>query len=343
VNVMTIQHNKPTLGGREILAAASSLRSGWVAQGPQVQAFERDLCSFLGLPEGHAVCVSSGTAALALALHVLGAKGRRVAMPVYACSSLRHAVLFAQALEEIHDVEECTPNVDIRSINASSPDIAIVPHMYGIPADILKISKDIRVVEDCAQAIGARIGNAAAGTVGDISIFSFYASKLLTSGGQGGAVISKDRAIADAVRDYRTFDGRRDTKSRFNFQMSDVLAAIGRSQLKRLPKFLNRRASLFEEYRAAGLDLLDVLPGATELKPVRFRAVLRTANPEALISALSKRNVSAIVPTESWELLGDASSYPQALDLCNTTVSLPLYPLMRKRDVKKIAKWSQCA
>lgn len=336
-----IPHNRPTLGGREVFAAAHCICSGWVAQGPQVKAFEEELCEFLGLPAGHAVCVSSGTAALALALYALNAKNCRVALPVYACSSLRYAVIFAQAKEEIFDIAQETPNVDIMSVNKASPDIVIAPHMYGIPVDVRDFDKRIRVIEDCAQSIGARIGDSFVGTIGDLGIFSFYASKLLTAGGQGGAVVSRNRTLVDAVRDYREFDCRRDSNNRFNFQMSDVLAAIGRIQLKRLPGFLSRRSELFEIYRSAGFKLLDVPCAGANLKPVRFRAVLRTSSPNLLIEALDKRGVKAIVPTEFWELLGEGYSYPNALDLCRTTVSLPLYPSLSKGTVKKIARWCQ--
>jgi len=324
-----------------MLAAASSLHSGWVASGPQVEAFERELCMFLGLPAGHAVCVSSGTAALAVALHVLGAKGKRVAMPAYACSSLRHAVAFAHGTEELHDVAKNSPNIDLSSVNQSSPDLVVVPHMYGIPVDVRKIASGIRVIEDCAQAIGSTIGGAKTGTLADASIFSFYASKLMTSGGQGGAVVSKDKAFVDAVRDYCEFDCRRDSQHRFNFQMSDVLAAVGRVQLKRLPAFLSKRSDLFEEYRATGIPLLDVSPNEKDIRPVRFRAVTRTALPKAMISNLEEAHIRAIVPTEAWELLGKAEDFPCALELCKSTVSLPLYPTLTKKQVAFIAKQSR--
>jgi perosamine synthetase len=310
-----IPHNRPTLGAAEELAAQTVLRSGWVAQGPEVESFENELCASLGLPEGRAVAVSSGTAALFLALEVLGARGQDVAFPVYACSALRNAVAMAGAKENLLDVAPGSPNAD--PAKADAP-FAILPHMFGIPCDLKKAKGT--VIEDCAQSIGGRLSGA-------ISIFSFYATKLITSGGQGGMLVSKNAALIEAARDYRQFDGRKDRKTRFNLQMTDLQAAIGRAQLKRLPEFLERREEIFRRYQKAGLDLLDA-KGA-----VRYRAVLKTDKPAKVLAALHAAGIKAIVPVEDWELLGDPKSYPNAAKLSRTTVSLPCYPSLSDGDV----------
>jgi perosamine synthetase len=195
MQIRTVPHNRPTLGLREAWAAARTVCSRWVAQGPEVAAFENDLCRFLELPAGHAVCVSSGTAALFLSLKILGCAGQQVAMPAYACSSLRHAAAFAGAKELLLDCAVDSPNIDSDALNRQNPYAVIVPHMYGIPADVRKIDSKVLVIEDCAQSIGARIGGSAAGTLGHISVFSFSATKLMTSGGQGGAIVSRDKAV----------------------------------------------------------------------------------------------------------------------------------------------------
>ena len=108
-----------------------------------------------------------------------------------------------------------------------------------LPNEIQNI-KDIDVIEDCAQSLGASIDNKKTGIIGKVGIFSFYTTKLMTSGGQGGMFVSKDKNLVDKVRDYREFDCRRDKKHRFNFQMTDLQASIGRVQLKQLPLFLER-------------------------------------------------------------------------------------------------------
>jgi perosamine synthetase len=338
-----IQHNRPTLGIREAWAAFRTIRTGWVAQGIQVEAFENELCNFLGLPIGHAVCVSSGTAALALALWSIGVKGKKIALPVYACSSLRHAVAFAGGIEHLVDVKLDSPNVDSEAVNKAKPFAVIVPHMFGIPAEIKKMDSDIRIVEDCAQAIGGIINGQQVGTIGDIGIYSFYVTKLMTAGGQGGAVVSRDKSLVDEVRDYREFDCRRDTKVRFNFQLSDTLASVGRVQLQKLPSFLKKREELFQMYEGGKLLLLGADAADSGMVPVRYRAVLRSQNPLLLQKKLFGAGIKTIIPIEEWELLGNSFNFRRAGALCTSTLSLPIYPSINKHAVRTIIRMCSAA
>jgi perosamine synthetase len=310
------------------------LRSGWLAEGPEVAAFEDEVCAFLGLPAGHAVALSSGSAALWLALQVLGAQGREVALPAYACASLTNACHWAGGVPCFIDNAPGTPNVDLTALRARAAGIALVPHYYGIPQDLAPLS-GLRVVEDCAQALGARVNGVRAGLQGDVGVFSFYVTKLMTSGGQGGMLVSRNRALVDAARDFREFDQRNDRQPRMNLQMTDLQAAIGRAQLKKLPAFLTRREALYGLYREAGLPLLDSSgPG---LKPVRFRAVLTVPEPDLVIRALEAAGVRAINPLEAAELQADPAGLPHAAALCARTVSLPLYPSLADSDARRIA------
>jgi perosamine synthetase len=328
-----IPHNLPTIGIEEESAALRVLRSGWLAQGSEVEAFENEFCKFLGLPDRHAVAVSSGTSALFLALWVSGAKNKSVSFPGYVCSALRHAVNMAGSTESITDIANDSPNVDPKKIENN--EISIIPHMYGIPVD-LDYFKSTHIIEDCAQALGAKINGISVGLHGESGIFSFYVTKLMTAGGQGGMFVSKKKDLVDAVRDYREFDYRRDAKKRFNFQMTDLQAAIGREQLKKLPKFLARREEIFQKYKSAGLDLLDVKPSDTHLSPVRYRAVMKTKEPRKVIDSLESHGVKTIVPTEDWELLGEHNLLPNALKLSRETVSLPIYPSLSEEQVETI-------
>jgi len=290
------------------------------------------------LPRGHAVAVSSGTAALFLALWVLNAKNKIVAFPVYVCSAVRNAVALAGAKEYIVDVSQGLPNIDLEIVSKIIPDIAILPHMFGIPIDINKV-KGITIVEDCCQSLGATVDGKATGIKGDLGIFSFYATKLMTSGGQGGMIVSKNKDLVDAIRDYREFDCRDDDKRRFNFQMSDLQAAIGREQLLKLPVFLNRREQIFKMYKNKGLDLLDVKEEDRDrLIPIRYRAVLKTDCPDEIIEKLSNNHIKAIVPIEEWELLGNSSQFPNALQITKQTVSIPCYPSLTNTKVDKVVR-----
>ena len=326
-----IEHNKPTLGKQEQQAVSKVLESGYIVQGIEVERFENEFCDFLGLPERHAVALSSGTSALFMALWSLNAKNKSIAMPVYVCSALRNAVAMAQAKEVLIDNAVNGPNICLNQLQKSNADIAIVPHMFGLPNEIQNI-KDIDVIEDCAQSLGASIDNKKTGLIGKVGIFSFYATKLMTSGGQGGMFVSKDKNLVDRVRDYRDFDCRRDKKHRFNFQMTDVQASIGRVQLRKLPNFLERRQEIFTMYKESGLDLIE----SKNNTPVYYRAVLRVNNPVKIKGKLLSQGIKTIIPIEDWELLDNGSEYKNACNLTQTTLSLPIYPLLTNREVANI-------
>lgn len=330
--ITTISHNRPTLGKEEELASQNVIRSGWLAQGKEVNKFENSFCDFMGIPHGHALSVSSGTAALYLALWVLNAKGKKVAFPSYVCASLRYAVSMIQAQEVIIDTEANTPNISINELNESGCAIAIVPHMFGIPANVGKITVPV-IIEDCCQAIGAVLNNIPVGLHGEIGFFSFYATKLITSGGQGGMVISKKKSLIDEIRDYREFDMRSDKKMRFNFQMTDLQASIGIEQLKKLPYFLERRQKLFSTYLNAGLPLYTNNAAEDNSKSIYYRAILHTNKPKTIIKKLADHNIKAIIPIEDWELLFPT---PNALRYTNENISLPLYPSLTNEQTQHI-------
>jgi perosamine synthetase len=326
-----ILHNKPTLGIEEQIAASRVIASGWLAQGREVEQFENEMCGFLGLPDGHAVAVSSGTAALFLSLWASDAKDKNVGFPTYVCSAVRNAVAMAGANEIIFDVAKNTPNIDVDALNKLNPDIAIIPHMFGIPADITKIKNRI-VIEDCAQSLGAKVNGTNVGLIGNLGVFSFYVTKLITSGGQGGMIVSKDKAITECIKDFREFDCKKDNKKRFNFQMTDLQAAIGRVQLRKLPQFLEKRNEIFDIYKQKGFILLDNTE--KNILPVRYRAVLKTKKQKQILKVLIRNGIKAIVPIEDWELLGEKNDFKNAMEMARSTVSLPIYPSLKKKEIE---------
>ena len=325
-----IEHNKPTIGIKEEEAVIRVLKSRCLVRGNETEEFENEFCDFIGLPKGHAIAVSSGTAALYLALWILEGDKKTITFPGYVCSALRNATNMIGGNEEILDIKKESPNIKLEGIKKES--IAIIPHMYGIPVDVTKI-QNMNIIEDCAQSLGAKINGISVGLYGNAGIFSFYATKLMTSGGHGGMYVSKDKKLVDRVKDYREFDYRHDQKKRFNFQMTEIQAAIGREQLKKLPKFLERREEIFQKYKKAGLELLDVGRNQNHLSPVRYRAVIKTNEPNKIIKTLESVNVKSIVPTEEWELLGDHELLPNSLDLSRKTVSLPIYPSLTDQEI----------
>ncbi|MFF5996099.1 DegT/DnrJ/EryC1/StrS family aminotransferase [Lysinibacillus sp. KU-BSD001] len=327
-----VPHNRPTLGSLEEQMAMSVIQSGWVAQGRAVENFENEFCDFLGVPRGSAIAVSSGTAALYLALIALDAPTKNVAYPVYSCSALRNAIALAKGIPVVIDCQHDCPNMDIAAIG-SETNIAIIPHMFGLPQDLSSLAGKKYVIEDCAQALGARVNGIPVGLQGDIGIFSFYATKLMTTGGQGGMIVCKDASIIEKLKDYRLHDQRFDTKLRFNFQMTDLQAAVGSAQLQQFSQFLQRRQEIYEQYKAARLPLLGAGPG---LEPVHFRAILQTAKQQEIIKALAKHDITAVVPIREVEILEPKAQYPNALKWTQNTVSLPIYPLLQDEDVQRI-------
>lgn len=330
-----IEHNRPSLGEVEAKAAADAINSGWVARGPQVRALEEELCMWLGLAPDCAAVVSSGTAALFLTLQALHANAALVALPAYTCSALRNAVGMAQAMPHYLDTALESPNADAHGINNSTCEIAIAAHMYGLPIDLRAVDSRIKLVDDAAQAMGASVAGRFAGTRGAAGIFSFYATKMMTTGGTGGAVVSNDPSLIEEIQDYLDFDCRRDERLRFNFQLGDVQAAIGRVQLARVPAFLARREEIYNAYAACGVNMLDSEHSET-IQPARYRAVVRTDRQRELISALASAHVRAIVPTEEWEL--PSGEFPNATRLAHSTVSLPIYPSLGAADVARICE-----
>lgn len=325
-----IPHNSPTLGIEEMHAASRVIDSGWVAQGREVEEFEKEFCEYLGLPEGHAVMVSSGTAALYLAIEHL--KKDRFGFPAYTCSSVRNAILMAGCEAVPMDVYKSTPNLDVVYADRKNVDALIIPHMFGIPASVME-AQTKPYIEDAAQSLGAKIGGISVGTSGVYGVFSFSATKMITSGGQGGAIVSRNRDRIDQIRDYREFDMREDVKQRFNFQMTDIQAAIGRVQLSKINSFIERREEIFQRYVEAGFTMMR--SSDERYQDVRYRAVMITDRPLRIINSLLEAEIKAIIPIQEFEL-GTIGFHPQSFKLTYNTISLPIYPGLKDAEQDKI-------
>lgn len=333
---MDIPHNRPTFDRREIRAASEVITSNWVAQGRKVAEFENQFCKYLGLPDGHAVAVSSGSAALYLALLALGARGKKVGMPIFACAAVSNAIVMADGSLLFIDSEKLSPNIEVKTTNNEQIHTLIGVSTFGIPLPIPP-KREFYVIEDFSQAIGATVHNNKVGTLGDIGITSLSATKLITSGGQGGIIVSQNLNIIEQVRDYREFDARTDSKSRFNFQMTDIQAGIGLVQLEKLPSFLAKREEIFQVYSDAKLELLREVGEAQSA--VRYRAVVQMGNPLQVQEKLSSVGVRSIVPITFDELVLKSDEMENANRFTRNTLSIPIFPSLKISDAKKIAKY----
>lgn len=330
-----IPHNKPTLGIEEENAAIRVLKSKWISQGPEVESFEKDFCSYLNIPQDNAVAVANGSAALFLAIQSLNPKNKKISFPSYTCSVIQGASLLCNCKTELIDVAKNTPNIDFNQLKISDSDIAIIPHMYGIPSEIPS-DLEQKIIEDCAQAIGSKVNNKLTGIQGEIGIFSFHATKMITSGGQGGMIVSKNENLIEKIRNLRDY-GIQDDIPRLNFQMTDIQASIGRVQLKKLPSFIKRREEIFQKYKKSGLELLDIpLKDKDRIIPVRFRAIMKTSNPTQIIKQLAENEIRATNLIEYSDLLGIPSNFPNSVHLAEKQVSLPIYPSLTDEEVESI-------
>lgn len=332
--ILIIPHNKPSIGNEEEIAISNVLKSGWLAQNNEVRQFENEFCEFMGLPHGHAVAVTNGTTALYLALWSLDSKEKVIGIPNYSCNALRNAILMVQGKELLIDSSKETPNVDLEKLEKSECEIAIVPHLYGIPQDLSNVKNKL-IIEDCAQSLGAKINNQFVGLQGELGVFSFYATKMITSGGQGGMVISKNKEYIKKIRDFRDFDQKNDGELRFNFQMTEMQATVGRVQLKKLPQYIERRKEIYKLYSESNLPILPI-NDMYGIEPVPYRAILETPRIMEVIKKLEENNIRSINPLEERELLGDFNNSYEAYKWTQKTVSLPIYPSLTDEEVLKI-------
>ena len=348
-----VPHNQPAIDESDLAAVSGVLTSQWLAQGPQVASFEAALCQYLVDDrqdlELTGVAVSSGSAALFLALKALEVgQGAEVLVPTYACSSLLNAVHLTGARPVVVDVStsDFNPTVEMTAKKLTPRTrVLILTHTFGFPVDAMAYRDlGVKIVEDCAQSIGARYRGEPVGLVGDVATFSFYATKMLTTG-QGGMVVSADAALIEAVRDYREFDGVHNYYPRFNFQMTDFQAALGLSQLKRLGSFISARHSYAQRYRAAVRDGLgvcwqEVLDAAAT--PNCYRFVLKLGAQRARWeAALAARGVRCLQPIKPYELLHrylhlSANDYPGAEEVSESALSIPIFPALREAQVTRI-------
>jgi perosamine synthetase len=338
-----IPHSRPWINSADIRVVARVLRGGQIAQRDETVAFEREVGDFLGMPPG--VAVSSGTAALHLALLGLGiGRGDEVILPSYVCVAPLHAVEYVGATPRLADIEPMSFNVDpsdVRRRITRRTRAIIVPHLFGLPADLDELLQlGIPIIEDCAQAIGARYRNRPVGTFGALSILSFYATKLFTTG-EGGMVIGRDRRLLARIRDLRDYDERRQHKTRFNYKLTDFQAALGRSQLRRLPTMLARRSALAERYRRYWAALPIRVPAANDRRTHAYHRFVISCPIAATRVArrLSSLGVTARLPIfrPIHRTLG-LEGFPGTDHAFRHALSLPLYPTLTGREAEVVMR-----
>ena len=338
-NLPFIPHSKPTLGEEEARAAAAVVASGHVAEGPAVAAFERELCTHVGV--AHAVAVSSGTAALHVVLAAMGiGPGDEVIIPSFVCSALLNAVAYTGAVPVPADIDAATLNLDPQEVErrlSRRTRAVILPHMFGLPADLDRfIGLGVPVIEDCAQSIGAVHGSRPVGSCGQAAVFSFYATKVIATG-EGGMVATPSRELAARVNDLKTYDRRDEHATRFNFKLTDIQAAIGRVQLGRLNTFIGRRRAIARRYCSAFQGLPVRLP-PDAAGHIYFRYVLDVgADCTEFIRRAAHAGIGCARPVYiPLHRLLKLDGFPRTERAWRQCVSIPIYPSLTDADVERI-------
>jgi perosamine synthetase len=259
--------SQPSIGSKEIAYVSDAVASGWVSSlGRYIEEFESRFASFCGTR--YALAVSNGTTGLHLALVTLGIGANdEVIVPDLTFVATANAVVHSGASVVPVDVDESTLCIDVAAIErALTPrSRAIMPvHLYGHPAAMQAIADvarkhDLYVIEDAAEAHGARIRGRRVGGFGHCGVFSFYGNKIITSG-EGGMLTTDDEALylrAKRLRDHAMSPERRywHTEIGYNYRMTNLQAALGLAQLERIEEFLEQRQQLMQWYRAELADI----------------------------------------------------------------------------------------
>jgi dTDP-4-amino-4,6-dideoxygalactose transaminase len=338
-NQIFIPHSRPTLGDEEARAVTEVIQSGHIAEGEVVARFEKAFAGKMGVQD--AVTVSSGTAALHLALLAMGiGPEHEVIIPSYVCSALLHAVQYVGAQPVPAEIDPLTYNIDpddVKKRITTRTKAVIVPHMFGLAADLERLLKlDVPIIEDCAQAVGGTYHQKPLGTFGDAAIFSFYATKMIATG-EGGMVTSKSPKIVARVWDLKTYDGKAADRVRYNYKLTDVQAALGEVQLARLDDFIEQRRKIAWRYFNGLKSLKIKLPSEIdEHIYYRFVVALET-DCDGFIRKLAQKAVGCARPVFlpiHRHLKNDG--YPVTDKAWETLLSIPIYPSLRNSEIEQI-------
>jgi perosamine synthetase len=336
-----ISHSEVALDEEDIACVVKVLRSGQLAQGPVVASLEETVASFIGV--NHAVAVNSGSAALHLALLALGVgENAEVIVPSYVCTALLHAVKYVRATPVVADIDPNTYNITaetIKRVITPKTQAVIVPHMFGLPADIKAIGAlGIPVVEDCAHSVGATFDGSYVGSFGVVSILSFYATKMLGAG-EGGMVLTDNHELIEAVRDLRDYDEKETYRVRYNYKMTDIQAALIESRFKKFPSYIDKRNELAAFYTSQLEGIKVTTPSVPEGREhCWYRYVIQPEDPSGFMDEMQKRGIACRRPVfRPLHRYLSVPGCPVTDKVWERAVSIPIYPSLSLDDAKRIA------
>jgi dTDP-4-amino-4,6-dideoxygalactose transaminase len=371
-----LPYHQPLLGAEEEASVIETMRSGWLTTGPKTKAFEQQLADYVGAR--HCVAVNSCTAALHLALEAVGVgPGDEVITSPITFASTANVIVHQGATPVFVDVESDTINLDASRLEAAitSKTKAVIPvHLFGQPCDMdaigaIALRHGLAVIEDAAHAIGAEHKGQRIGGSGNLTAFSFYATKNITSGGEGGALTTNDAALAERVAIMSLHGISRDAWKRYSasgykhwdiiypgykYNMFDLQAAVALPQLAKIEAFWARRAALKSRMDAALRAIPEIVlpaerPGlkhAYHLYPIVVRIEELTTDRDGIMNAIQAENVGIGVHfravhlhpyyTETWGFR--RGMFPNAEYYSDRAISLPFYPKMSDADADDVIR-----
>jgi perosamine synthetase len=344
----------PYIGQEEKNAVEKVLDSGFLAQGDVVEQFEQQFADFIGVK--HAIATSNGTTALHLALLACDiTEESEVITTSFSFIASSNAILFTRAKPVFVDIDPHTFNIDTIQIErAITPKTkAILPvHLFGLPVNMDQVTQIARkynllIIEDACQAHGAQFKGKKAGSFGKAGCFSFYPTKNMTTG-EGGMITTNDDELADTVRLLRSHGMKvryhHDILG-FNFRMTNIAAAIGIEQLKKLDRFNQKRRTnaqfLIENIKNPKLILPNTDP---DYHHVFHQFTIRVAkNRDQLIKLLQSANIGhsifypiPIHQQKVYQQLGYTTKLPQTEMAADQVISIPVHPLLKEEELHYI-------
>lgn len=330
---------------------ARVVEQGRFVLGPEVEAFESELAEYLGV--GHVIGVGNGTDAITIALRALGIdRGDEVIVPSLTFYATAEAVAEFGAVPVFCDVDRDTRNVTVDTVRAAMTPrtrAIVAVDLFGLPAPVAELRElGLPVLEDAAQAAGARAGGRMAGSLGDAATFSFYPSKNLGAFGDGGAIATDDDEVADQARALR-FHGSRDKQTfeyvGYNSRLDEMQAAILRVLLPELDRWCDGRRAGAAAYAAAGIDRyvgVPVVPAG--LEPAWHLYVVTHPRADELLAALAGAGIQARgyyrVPLHRQpamaRFVAELGELPVTDELAATNIALPISPVFGEEQAREV-------
>ncbi|NJE30334.1 DegT/DnrJ/EryC1/StrS family aminotransferase [Thermococcus sp. 18S1] len=348
---------KPLIGDEEINAVAEVLKNGMLAHGKEVEAFEREFADYLGAK--HGIAVANGTAALDVALKALKiGPGDEVITTPFTFIASATSILFQGARPVFADIDPKTHNLDPNEVLEKITDktkAILVVHLYGQPANMkvfTEIAEDynLYLIEDCAQAHGAKFEGRKVGTFGHIAAFSFYPTKNMTTG-EGGMVVTNDDELArraKLIRSHGQAEKYLHVELGYNLRTTNMAGAIGRIQLRKLDEW-NRIRNENAEKLSEGIRKINGLTPPyvdPRVYHVFHQYVIRVEDEfslsrDELMTKLRERGIGTAVhypmPVH-WQPLFQKLGYekdccPNAIEASKRVLSLPVHPAVSEEDI----------